>query len=96
MKISAKPFPKLPDPPVVRVVMTRYHGPTNTRGSRISARTAGGDSRVSIPWDYAVGVVENHVTAARRLADQLGWARPGTAPSGISAVKGGGYLVIFG
>jgi hypothetical protein len=67
-------------------ITTRYHGPTNTRGSRITARyhgptntrgsriTATGHSRqLTVPYNYALGVVDNHGAVARALAIVLGY-----------------------
>ena len=47
-------------------IRTRYHGPTNARGSRISATTISGQ-RVYVPYDHALSTEENHDTAAREL-----------------------------
>ena len=52
-------------------IETRYHGPTNTKGSRITA-TANGN-RLTIGVDNAVSVEDNHAWAARELARKLGW-----------------------
>ena len=52
-------------------IVTRYHGPTNTRGSRISAKCAGG--RVSVPYDHERNPEGNHAYAAATLAAKLGW-----------------------
>ena len=49
---------------------TRYSGPTDTRGSRITAKGAG--RQLSVPYDYALGVVDNHAAAAQALAQVLG------------------------
>lgn len=59
----------------VRVLITRYHGPTNTRGSRVSARVPSG-RRVTLGWDYSLSTEENHDRAACELADSLGWNPP--------------------
>lgn len=49
-------------------VETRYHGPTNARGSRISGRDV--CRRVSLPWDYALNVADNHARVAQKICDQ--------------------------
>jgi protein gp37 len=54
-------------------ITTRYHGATDTRGSRVSA-TATVDNRrrsLRIPFDYAAGAYGTHEAAARALADRL-------------------------
>lgn len=52
-------------------ITTRYHGPTNTRGSRITA--TGHGRQLTVPYDYALGVVDNHGAVARALATVLGY-----------------------
>ena len=59
----------------VRVLITRYHGPTNTRGPRVSARVPSG-RRVTLGWDYASSIEENHDRVATKLAAILGWDPP--------------------
>jgi hypothetical protein len=54
-----------------QAIATKYHGPTDTRGSRISAKAQAG--RVSVPYDHALPVRTNHEAAARALAEKLGW-----------------------
>jgi hypothetical protein len=56
-------------------ILTRYHGPTNTRGSRISAQTAdtGTCRRVTVAYRHERSSFENHTAAARELAEQLGY-----------------------
>lgn len=51
-------------------ITTRYHGPTNHRGARITASANG--FRVTIPYDYS-GTDAAHIATARALADKLGW-----------------------
>lgn len=48
-------------------IETRFYGPTNHRGARVSARLPSG-AKVTIAWDYAIGVTENHDRAAIALA----------------------------
>jgi hypothetical protein len=56
----------------MQAIETEYRGPTNTRGSRIIARAQAG--RISVPYDHALSVQENHDRAASELARQRGWA----------------------
>ena len=82
-------------------IETRYHGPTNTRGARVSARFIDSSNmpqhRVSLPWDDALDVSENHDLAARAClakwakANKLepspkNWAR-GSTPRGYVYVR---------
>lgn len=56
-----------------QAIRTRYHGPTNTRGSRISAKCEGGT--LSVPYDHAENDYGNHRAACMALVERLGWAR---------------------
>lgn len=52
-------------------IRTRYHGPSNTRGSRISAQCEAG--RIYVPYNHALMLEQNHMEAARQLIAKLGW-----------------------
>lgn len=54
-----------------QAIVTKYHGPTNTRGSRITARAEAG--AVTVDYDHALNAGENHLAAALRLAEKLDW-----------------------
>lgn len=67
----------------MQAIITRYHGPTNTRGSRISARAEAG--RTSVAYDHALNIDGNHRAAAQALMAKLGWEHDiasGTLPGG--------------
>jgi hypothetical protein len=53
-------------------IKTTYHGPTNTRGSRIIA-DAGMNRRVSVGYDDALNSDANHAKAAQTMCDKFGW-----------------------
>lgn len=55
----------------MQAIRTRYHGPTNTKGSRISAQCEAG--RIYVPYNHALSAFGNHATAARELLAKLGW-----------------------
>ncbi len=55
----------------MQAIRTRYHGPTNTRGARITASCEGG--ALTLPRDYSLDVDQDHARAAQRLVDRLGW-----------------------
>lgn len=74
-----------------RCIITRYAGPTNTRGSRIIANVYG--KRVTFPWDHAESIEDNHAMAAVYAARKTGWDdsmvwvyHTATAPDGYSRV----------
>jgi len=52
-------------------ITSKYHGPTNTRGSRVRA-TANGHM-VTVPWAAEWDAEQNHREACKRLCDKLGW-----------------------
>jgi hypothetical protein len=66
-----------------QAIVTKYHGPTNYKGSRISARADAG--RIVVPYDHALNIGENHAAAAQVLAERLGW----TVTEGYAALAGG-------
>lgn len=55
----------------MQAIRTRYHGPTNSRGSRISAQCEAG--RVYVAYESALSVEENHASACKALRAKLGW-----------------------
>jgi len=55
----------------MQAIVTKYLGPTNYRGSRVTARCQA--KRITVSWDDALGSDENHDVAARMLAESLGW-----------------------
>lgn len=73
-----------------QAIITKYLGPTNTRGSRISAKAAAG--RVSVPYDHALNIEGNHTAAAQALADKMGWKG---ALVGGGVPDGSGYAFVF-
>jgi len=55
-----------------QAIVTKYHGPTNTRGPRIIATSESGE-RASIPYPHELNHEEAHIEAAQKLCDKLGW-----------------------
>ena len=56
---------------IYQAIQTKYHGPTNVRGSRISARVQAG--RISLSYDSSKNPDENHRMAAETLAKKFEW-----------------------
>ena len=56
----------------MKAITTTYHGPTNTRGSRITA-TDTDRNRVSIPYPHELNSDEAHAKAALALCAKMGW-----------------------
>ena len=57
----------------MQTIITKYHGATNTKGSRISAMTMSGAKRVYVSYDHGLRIDENHAAAAHELMRQLDW-----------------------
>lgn len=61
-----------------QAITTKYLPCTNTRGSRIQAKTTSG-IKVTISYPHELSGVDCHALAAEQLARQLGWLESGTA-----------------
>ena len=55
----------------MQAIQTKFHGPTNTKGSRIIATAWAG--RITLPYRHALNAVENHREAALTLASSKQW-----------------------
>ena len=73
----------------MQAIITKYLGPTNTRGGRFKAVCQAGS--ITVPHEYRGSVVE-HTEAARALAEKLGW--DGTF-IGAALPDGKGYAFVF-
>ena len=69
----------------MKAITTKYHGPTNTRGSRVVADDGDGN-RVSLGYRCELNSTGNHAAACRALCEKQGWG--GTLQGG-TVVKGG-------
>lgn len=77
------------------VIYTEWKGPTNSLGSRVVAYThshvTDRKERVTVQWDYSLGIEGNHNAAAKKLVEKLGWDGEW---SRHDASNGGGYIFI--
>jgi len=73
----------------MKAIETRYHGPTNTRGSRISASDQDGN-RISISYPYELSGEAVHRKAANALCSKMNW--PGKLAAGATKR---GYVFVF-
>jgi hypothetical protein len=55
----------------MQAIQTRYFGPTNFKGSRIKATCSGGS--VTVGYDHALNITENHQAAAEKLVVKMDW-----------------------
>jgi hypothetical protein len=72
-------------------IVTRYHGPTNTKGARISARTLAARP-VFVPYAYECSERDAHAAAAAALMARDGW--PVGCPMAVGGMPGGGYVFV--
>lgn len=73
----------------MKAITTKYHGPTETRGARISARDMDGN-RVFIPYPHELSGEAVHLEAARALCRKMHW----TGDLAGGATKHG-YVFVF-
>lgn len=67
----------------MQAILTKYHGPTNFRGSRITARSASGLS-VSVPYQDELDTEAAHRVAAVALCAKLGWPTDNLVAGGLA------------
>lgn len=72
----------------LQAITCTYRGPTNSRGSRVLARSQAG--RSTHPWDYALNPDQNMLKAAHAHAAKWGW--PGRWVAG--ALPDGGAVYV--
>lgn len=58
------------------VIRTKYHGPTNYRGSRISVTHGQNTTKCVtwVQWDHALDSPENHCQAIQAHLDRMEWS----------------------
>ena len=54
-----------------QAIITKYLGPTDRRGSRVKATAEAGS--VTLEWNDALDIIDNHWAAALALANRYGW-----------------------
>jgi hypothetical protein len=67
----------------MKAIRTHYSGPTDTRGSRITADDGDGN-RISISYPYELSGEAVHRKAAEALCEKMQWTKP-------ERLVGGGY-----
>lgn len=76
-----------------QAIVTKYHGPTDKRSSRVSATADAG--RVYVEWNDSLNAEENYAVAAKVLAAKFGWHGTWVA-GGLPGGKGNVYVVVDG
>lgn len=74
----------------MKAIITKFHGPTDTRGSRYSASDGDGN-RVTVSTDFRLSADGNHAAAALALCAKMGWG--GDLIQGW--VRAGEYVHVF-
>ena len=73
----------------MQTITTKYHGPTNNRGARISATSSSG-IRVSVPYAHELNSEDAHKVAMIALCRKLKWTGKFT-----SGEQEKGYVFVF-
>ncbi len=73
----------------MKAIVTKYHGATDTRGSRITASDEDGN-RTTIPYPHELSGQAVHRKAADALCAKMGW--PGKLAGGSLR---DGYVFVF-
>lgn len=55
----------------MQAIITKYIGPTNSRGSRIKAECSAGS--ITISYDYGLEDIDLHLKAANALIAKMDW-----------------------
>lgn len=81
-------------------IVTKYHGPTNHRGSRVIAKRGDhttGDKTYTHHWDHALDIDDNHAAAVAGLVARYGWNDPAAGWRGQwhTASITTGYVAVF-
>jgi len=77
----------------MQAIVTKYLGPTNTRGALIKATAQAG--AVYLSWDYALDTSANHRAAALALADKFKWTQHLDLSEGGSLPTGAGECFVL-
>lgn len=75
-----------------QAIVTKYLGPTNTKGTRVKATCFGGS--ITISWDYSLESEYNHKHAALILAKKMGWKQKGKSFNFLGGSLPKGYVFI--
>ncbi len=76
-----------------QAIATKYLGPTNHRGARVKATCDAGS--VTVAWDYSFAATENHLFAARHLAEKLSWTDGMYFDDWAGGAIGNGYVWVY-
>lgn len=86
------------DIPCGPIVITRFKGPTDSRGSRIIAthkRDSDVTFRRTIPWDHSLSPEQNHLAAAEALLAAWPAYADGSRPHFVIAGRGHDHAAYY-
>ena len=75
----------------MQAIQTKYHGPTNCKGSRIIAKCAA--QSMVWHWRDELNIEQNHIEAAKCLANTLKWLDKNKLESGC--LKDNSYVHVM-
>jgi hypothetical protein len=76
-----------------QAIITKYHGPGNVKGSRISAEAAAG--KIFVSYDSALNSDDNHKMAALALIKKVGWERHARGGIAHGVLPSGDHVHVF-
>lgn len=76
----------------MQAIITKYLGPTNSRGARVKAKCQAGS--VTVAWDDALDVDANHYAAVKALVTELGWENMTFVGGGLPDGTGNAYTCL--
>jgi hypothetical protein len=65
----------------MKAIETKFYGPTNTKGSRITACDCD-NNKVTLSYDHSLNSEQNHRAAAVALCNKMQWSRSETLCGG--------------
>ena len=77
----------------MQAIQTKFIPCTNFHPSRVKARAEAGS--ITLEWDHALDVEENHEKAAKALQEKLCWVGTHYGKLVGGAIPSGGYAFVF-
>jgi hypothetical protein len=77
----------------MQAIITKYFGPTNSRGSRIKAQCAAGS--ITIDYPHELSGMDCHAAAAKALVHKLGWDNENYGDLLGGTLHNGDYVFVF-
>lgn len=78
----------------MKAISTRYHGPTNTLGSRITADDGDGN-RLTVNYNHALDSTDAHAEAACALIRKMKWVNSPQCETVYAGATKDGYVFVF-